>query len=158
MKTPQQIRNEVEKGCGKVTNWYELKRLCGTFEDLKHSEHIILCPSCQAKLSILTEYDKAMKEEIKEPTGYRRGFIDGHKEAEKSIKEMIEKVLSILKEGCGVNFVLEEQDCICGDDFEYEDKVKVLLCELCLDKIKRIELLSKIGEEKQMLYSCKEVN
>jgi len=81
-----------------------------------------------------------------EPTGYRRGFIDGHKEAEKSIKEMIEKVLSILKEGCGVNFVLEEQDCICGDDFEYEDKVKVLLCELCLDKIKRIELLSKIGD------------
>ena len=89
---------------------------------------------------------------------YRKGFIDGYKEAEKSIKEMIEKVLSILKEGCGVNFVLEEQDCICGDDFEYEDKVKVLLCELCLDKIKRIELLSKIGEEKQMLYSCKEVN
>ena len=84
-----------------------------------------------------------------EPTGYRRGFIDGHKEAEKSIKEMIEKVLSILKEGCGVNFVLEEQDCICGDDFEYEDKVKVLLCELCLDKIKRIELLSKIGDVQQ---------
>ena len=64
MKTPQQIRNEVEKGCGKVTNWYELKRLCGTFEDLKHSEHIILCPSCQAKLSILTEYDKSIKEMI----------------------------------------------------------------------------------------------
>ena len=65
-KTPQQIKNEVEKGCGKVTNWYELKRLCGTFEDLKHSEHIILCPSCQAKLSILTEYDKSIKEMIED--------------------------------------------------------------------------------------------
>jgi hypothetical protein len=64
MKTPQQIKNEVEKGCGKVTNWYELKRLCGTFEDLKHSEHTILCPSCLAKLSILTEYDKSIKEMI----------------------------------------------------------------------------------------------
>jgi len=71
-------------------------------------------------------------------------------EYDKSIKEMIEKVLSILKEGCGVNFVLEEQDCICGDDFEYEDKVKVLLCELCLDKIKRIELLSKIGDNSEV--------
>ncbi|MFA5396817.1 MAG: hypothetical protein WC346_12490, partial [Methanogenium sp.] len=88
-------------------------------------DKICLCEVCQAKLSILTEYDK-------------------------SIKEMIEKVLSILKEGCGVNFVLEEQDCICGDDFEYEDKVKVLLCELCLDKIKRIELLSKLGDNSEV--------
>ena len=96
------------------------------------------------EVSQMTKTPQQIRNE--EPTGYRRGFIDGHKEAEKSIKEMIEKVLSILKEGCGVNFVLEEQDCICGDDFEYEDKVKVLLCELCLDKIKRIELLSKIGD------------
>ena len=121
----------------------------------KHTKDIGECnspPSLHNKIpqeirdevSQMTKTPQQIRNE--EPTGYRRGFIDGHKEAEKSIKEMIEKVLSILKEGCGVNFVLEEQDCICGDDFEYEDKVKVLLCELCLDKIKRIELLSKIGD------------
>ena len=124
MKTPQQIRNEVEKGCGVCIEWGldgQVIRECGDIDDYGEVEW---CPQCSAKLSILTEYDK-------------------------SIKEMIEKVLSILKEGCGVNFVLEEQDCICGDDFEYEDKVKVLLCELCLDKIKRIELLSKIGDVQQ---------
>ena len=134
MKTPQQIKDEVEKEIERLTKeligWegkivIEIKGTkFNVLENHNKFVEITNLDRLKAKLSILTEYDK-------------------------SIKEMIEKVLSILKEGCGVNFVLEEQDCICGDDFEYEDKVKVLLCELCLDKIKRIELLSKIGEEKQ---------
>ena len=56
-------------------------------------------------------------------------------------------VLSILKEGCGINFVLEEQDCMCGDDFEHNEQVKVLLCPVCLDKINRIKLLSKLEDD-----------
>ena len=92
MKTPQQIRNEVEKGCGKVTNWYELKRLCGTFEDLKHSEHIILCPSCQAKLSILTEYDKAIKEMIEDLSNIEFMGVSGNQARKLIQEELLSKI------------------------------------------------------------------
>ena len=37
------------EGCGKEFMWIEYlkdKRICGLAEDLKHSEHIIYCPSC----------------------------------------------------------------------------------------------------------------
>ena len=50
----------------------------------------------------------------------------------------LKDVLSILKQGCGIAFVLEEQDFNCGDDFEYKDKIKVALCPVCLDKIEQI--------------------
>ena len=65
-----------------------------------------------------------------EPTGYRRGFIDGHKEAEKSIKEMIEdwKRNSILK---------------------YDDDCPYCQRHISNTIIQAKELLSKIGEEKQ---------
>ena len=75
MKTPQQIKNEVEKGCGKYIE--EEDRDCGHdydyYEDEKR-DYVIkktgfdkwLCLSCQAKLSILTEYDKSIKEMIKQ--------------------------------------------------------------------------------------------
>ena len=99
MKTPQQIRNEVEKGCGKVTNWYELKRLCGTFEDLKHSEHIILCPSCQAKLSILTEYDKSIKEMIEERVNfYKKLWLKAVDEQNKHQEDIFYNTYFNLKE------------------------------------------------------------
>jgi hypothetical protein len=94
MKTPQQIRNEVEKGCGKVTNWYELKRLCGTFEDLKHSEHTILCPSCQAKLSILTEYDKSIKEMIENKMSYVKDSPYYHKSTIIVLTELLSQLNS----------------------------------------------------------------
>ncbi len=64
-KTPQQIRNEVEKGCGKLipleeNNPNSWKVTCGAWINDK----IRLCSSCLIKLSILTEYDKSIKEMI----------------------------------------------------------------------------------------------
>jgi len=62
MKTPQQIKNEVEKGCGEYyenTANFGLREYCGLYDG-----EIKLCPNCGAKLSILTEYDKAIKEMI----------------------------------------------------------------------------------------------
>ena len=63
MKTPQQIRNEVEKGCGKYIGTWKTsqKIICGCYTNM-----LELCPKCQAKLSILTEYDKAIKEMIED--------------------------------------------------------------------------------------------
>ena len=40
---------ENKQGCGKEFMWIKHlndKRVCGQFEDLKHSDHIILCPDC----------------------------------------------------------------------------------------------------------------
>lgn len=44
---------QLRKGCGKKFIWINYlndERICGKFEDLKHSEHIILCSICEAKL------------------------------------------------------------------------------------------------------------
>lgn len=62
MKTPQQIKEEVEKGCGiyDMIN-PEFERSCG---DILFNNTIFYCPICKAKLSILVEYDKAIKEII----------------------------------------------------------------------------------------------
>ena len=60
--TPQQIKNEVEKGCrerGKFDGhgfW-----ICGLTQIDSGTYY---CPVCSAKLSILTEYDKSIKEMI----------------------------------------------------------------------------------------------
>ena len=40
---------ELEKGCGRNTIWNVQDYTCGSFEDLKHSDHIILCDRCQAQ-------------------------------------------------------------------------------------------------------------
>ena len=63
MKTPQQIKNEVEKGCGKYIGTWKTsqKIICGCYTNM-----LELCPKCQAKLSILTEYDKSIKVLIKD--------------------------------------------------------------------------------------------
>jgi len=58
--TPQQIRNEVEKGCGKKFRWKGF--YCGA--KYPNKNELMFCPTCQAKLSILTEYDKSIKEII----------------------------------------------------------------------------------------------
>jgi hypothetical protein len=68
MRTPQQIRNEVKKGCG--DKYIGLGLECGNKRSF-NNERIYYCPICLAKLSILTEYDKAMKEMIKR-------FFDGN--------------------------------------------------------------------------------
>ena len=63
MKTPQQIRNEVEKGCGVVFGdcYYEdmNPRECG-------KDKIHYCKECRDRINILTEYDKSIKEMIEE--------------------------------------------------------------------------------------------
>lgn len=49
-------RTEVEKGCGIEFVWIKSsndKRVCGQIEDLKHSDHIVYCPSCSARLDEL---------------------------------------------------------------------------------------------------------
>lgn len=53
------------KGCGKEFMWFKDfndKRICGSIEDLKHSDHIILCPECKAKLEVYSEWEQREKE------------------------------------------------------------------------------------------------
>ncbi len=47
------------KGCGKEVKWSWQTFLCGEMEDLKHSDHIILCPECKEKFA------KNVKDEVK---------------------------------------------------------------------------------------------
>jgi len=37
------------KGCRTIMEWVGIKYRCGDFEDLKHSDHIILCDKCKIK-------------------------------------------------------------------------------------------------------------
>jgi len=44
---------KLEKGCGKEFHHeYWGDRICGRFEDLKHSDHFIYCPECESKLAL----------------------------------------------------------------------------------------------------------
>ena len=46
-------RNKFKGGCGEIKDcgfWGE--RRCGNFEDLKHSDHYIYCPDCEAQKKI----------------------------------------------------------------------------------------------------------
>ena len=39
-----------KKGCGKrFVDKFWGERICGNFEDLKHSDHFIYCPDCKKK-------------------------------------------------------------------------------------------------------------
>jgi len=54
-------KEEILKGCGKMFIWIDYlkdERRCGQIEDLKHSEHIILCPTCQARLDERTRAEQ----------------------------------------------------------------------------------------------------
>jgi hypothetical protein len=66
-ETPQQIRNEVEKGCGEFLAMFygdiNYRVRCGDINPI--SKEKVLCNKCEAKLSILTEYDKSIKDIIK---------------------------------------------------------------------------------------------
>lgn len=46
---PKRISEEKKEGCGKEVHFW--KKKCGQFEDLKHSNHIILCPECTDKFA-----------------------------------------------------------------------------------------------------------
>ena len=61
MKTPQQIRNEVEKEIGDLT---QKGMLLTNKKDIENFAILII--SKRAQLSILTEYDKSIKEMIKQ--------------------------------------------------------------------------------------------
>jgi len=119
MKTQEKIK-EMEKGCGK-----EFIRK-GKLGDLNISCKCgylgELCPICQAKLEIL-------------------------KSCEEEEKEKVKKFLSVLKEGCGIDFDLDGQDFNCGDDFEYKNKVKVGLCPMCVQKIEKFNEIFNSKEE-----------
>jgi hypothetical protein len=134
MKTPQQIRNEVEKeiedlrqGCGnKIEDNEEFDLDCGEEIDNPNSESgcsFLLCEECkeklikaEAKLSILTEYDKSIKE---------------------MIEEFEERLISLLTmDGFGYH-PEKEQNRIIKRDVE----------ETCKRVIK--ELLSKIGDNSE---------
>jgi len=68
MKTLSEIKEELKKGCGKWT-YSGTDRAIDDFEcgnNNNHKEINKLCPLCKAKLSILTEYDKAIKEMIED--------------------------------------------------------------------------------------------
>ncbi|MGA2130665.1 MAG: hypothetical protein ABSG05_03590 [Candidatus Pacearchaeota archaeon] len=66
------------------------------------------------------------------------------------VKEFVRRLKSKFKDGCGMGFTWNDQDATCGDDFEYEGKIKVILCSTCLEKIKEIDKLcgSKLSGEK----------
>ncbi len=59
-------KEELKKGCGKIfmyIKYFNDKRVCGQMEDLKHSEHIILCPECEAELKGIEETEKRLNNE-----------------------------------------------------------------------------------------------
>jgi hypothetical protein len=69
-------------------------------------------------------------------------------EQDENVKKLKDKTLSILKEGCGIDFTLEDQDVQCGEDFEdNEGTIRVILCEICKKKIEEIN--SIFSEEKK---------
>lgn len=60
-------KEDILKGCGRKFNHFIYgERICGRFEDLKHSNHIILCPICQAKLEGFEAGQKNAEEKLNE--------------------------------------------------------------------------------------------
>ena len=106
MKTPQQIRNEVEKGCGiflyedefgDKDDLFNHDVNCGTY--LVRDNKLVLCPSCQAKLSILTEYDKSIKEMIEERVNfYKKLWLKAVDEQNKHQEDIFYNTYFNLKE------------------------------------------------------------
>ena len=48
-----------------------------------------------------------------------------------------------IKEGCGKEFIFYNNDATCGEDFEYEGEVKVILCPKCKAQLKGYEQAEK---------------
>ena len=104
---PNEIIKEIKEGCGKNFVWLKsLKdgKTCGRFEDLKHSNHIILCRECQAQLKTAKQMHEADKEsfiemidEIKEDIKLTCKLYT-HKSGEELSAEIIEKIDKTLKQ------------------------------------------------------------
>ena len=54
------------KGCDKLfTHKVWGKRICGQFEDLKHSDHYIYCPECSEKI-VYRNMDEEIKNKVRD--------------------------------------------------------------------------------------------
>lgn len=109
MKTPQQIKNEVEKeieelikGCGEPYGIDEIDLTCYEDNLCDECENKLAC--CRDKLSILTEYDKSIKEMIekriklvksvrKEVDDIEKRFCDAKVEELNKIPQEIENII-----------------------------------------------------------------
>jgi hypothetical protein len=92
---------EIEKGCGSFVPYWE--RNCGQFEDLKHSDHYIYCPTCQAKIEYLKKGISAC-EELEKEAGVLKHWItcqdlminDMEKELKQALFQRNQEILEIL--------------------------------------------------------------
>jgi hypothetical protein len=143
-KTPQQIKNEVEKGCG---NDFVKKLPFGTTEEVWGEKEYLLtcpdekygiCPFCQAKLSILTEYDKAIENKLIEhgKDWYAIGVTDTTLKFKEMIEDLQKKVRRML---------IDNSKCDCTKwTTRYGD-----ISDVCF-----WEFLSKIGARKGLCKWC----
>ncbi len=60
----ESVDTSKSKGCGKGVWWCGIKYKCGQFEDLKHSDHIILCDDCRKKSKSETSKESKIADEI----------------------------------------------------------------------------------------------
>jgi len=96
MKTPQQIRNEVEKKDYKeVDKWIEECDVDGRMIEFEFFDSDIEdLKNCikREKLSILTEYDKSIKEMIENKMSYVKDSPYYHKSTIIVLKELLSKI------------------------------------------------------------------
>lgn len=82
--------DKKSKGCGKEFMWIDYlkdKRICGQIEDLKHSDHIILCPECKGTQNH-TRQTKSATDEVRGISSAKSlGYKKQNKAAEKSLSE-----------------------------------------------------------------------
>ncbi len=91
---------EMEKGCGEVfTHYIYGEHKCGNFEDLKHSDHIIYCISCQAKLEAYKQGLAGKEKEVLEKIDFLKTYpiwcniIDKETNEKKEIPEELYPIL-----------------------------------------------------------------
>lgn len=64
-KITKTLHVEFSKGCGKKFKHEFLgERICGHFEDLKHSDHFIYCDACLNSNKNIDDEDREIKERI----------------------------------------------------------------------------------------------
>ena len=105
--TPQ----KTKQGCGKEFMYIPFlndKRICGQIEDLKHSDNILLCPSCQTP-----QKTNSQKEEIRTKELRR-------------IKELTLKIDNSLKENLNgfLTKYTEKIIEICNEDLPYKETIE----------------------------------
>jgi hypothetical protein len=75
-----------------------------------------------------------------------------------SLLEQLKQELKEIEGGCGKEFVEEETDCTCGEDFPDDDGTPfAILCEICQAKAniikKHIELVKRAIENMNYAFS-----